>query len=137
MDTVHHLALSLQDLNSGLVGPLIVCRKGTKENIVHRVLFFMTFDENESWYIEENINTYAQEPSQVDRNDITFKRSNGMHGNVHSLTHWLAPTGGSAQREQIKVCIRRSQHSLRNTIHSAGVQTRRPGASKLFPSGAG
>ncbi|OWK06088.1 hypothetical protein Celaphus_00013027, partial [Cervus elaphus hippelaphus] len=93
------------DLNSGLVGPLIVCRKDTKENIVHRVLFFMTFDENESWYIEENINTYAQEPNQVVRNDITFKRSNEMHGNVHSLTHWLAPTGGSAQREQIKVCI--------------------------------
>lgn len=88
MDTVHHLALSLQDLNSGLVGPLIVCRKDTKENIVHRVLLFLIFDENESWYTEENINTYAQEPNQVDRNDITFKRSNKMHGNVHSLTHW-------------------------------------------------
>lgn len=87
MDTVYHLALSPQDLNSGLVGPLIVCRKDTKENIVHRVLFFMTFDENESWYIEENINAYAQEPNQGDRNDITFKRSNKMPGNVHSLTH--------------------------------------------------
>uniref|UniRef100_A0A8C2NAJ8 ferroxidase n=1 Tax=Capra hircus TaxID=9925 RepID=A0A8C2NAJ8_CAPHI len=68
----------VKDLNSGLVGPLIVCRKDTKENIVHRVLFFMTFDENESWYIEENINAYAQEPNQGDRNDITFKRSNKM-----------------------------------------------------------
>ncbi|XP_040090461.1 ceruloplasmin-like isoform X1 [Oryx dammah] len=69
----------VKDLNSGLVGPLIVCRKDTKENMVHRVLFFMTFDENESWYIEENINAYAQEPNQVDRNDITFKQSNEMH----------------------------------------------------------
>ncbi|KAI4578893.1 hypothetical protein MJG53_000771 [Ovis ammon polii x Ovis aries] len=68
----------VKDLNSGLVGPLIVCRKDTKENIVHRVLFFVTFDENESWYIEENINTYSQEPNQADRNDITFKRSNQM-----------------------------------------------------------
>ncbi|XP_057595408.1 ceruloplasmin-like [Hippopotamus amphibius kiboko] len=69
----------VKDLNSGLVGPLIICRKDTKASIVHRVLHFMSFNENESWYFEENINTYSQEPNQTDRNDATFDLSNKMH----------------------------------------------------------
>ncbi|CAK6441526.1 unnamed protein product [Pipistrellus nathusii] len=83
----------VKDLNSGLVGPLIVCRKNTKANIVHRVLHFMIFNENESWYLEENINTYSLEPNQVDRNDDIFELSNHMHaingrlyGNNQGLT---------------------------------------------------
>ncbi|XP_005863541.1 PREDICTED: ceruloplasmin-like isoform X1 [Myotis brandtii] len=83
----------VKDLNSGLVGPLIVCRKNTKANIVHRVLHFMIFNENESWYLEENINTYSLEPNQVDRNDDAFNLSNQMHaingrlfGNNQGLT---------------------------------------------------
>ncbi|XP_047610849.1 ceruloplasmin-like [Phacochoerus africanus] len=69
----------VKDLNSGLVGPLIICRKGTKPSIVHRVLHFMIFNENLSWYFEENINTYSREPNQVDRNDPVFDLSNQMH----------------------------------------------------------
>lgn len=80
---VNNLALRPQDLNSGLIGPLIVCRRDAKASIVHRVLHFKTFDENESWYFEENINTYALDPSQVDRNDDSFFFSNLMHGNDH------------------------------------------------------
>nr|KAF6381585.1 ceruloplasmin [Pipistrellus kuhlii] len=83
----------VKDLNSGLVGPLIVCRKNTKANIVHRVLLFMIFNESESWYLEENINTYSLEPNQVDRNDDIFELSNHMHaingrlyGNNQGLT---------------------------------------------------
>ena len=63
----------------------------------------MIFNENLSWYFEENINTYSREPNQVDRNDPVFDLSNQMHGNVHSLTHQLYSTGYSAQREQMKV----------------------------------
>ncbi|KAM5274878.1 ceruloplasmin-like isoform 1-T1 [Hipposideros larvatus] len=83
----------VKDLNSGLVGPLIICRNGTKASIVHRVLHFMIFDENESWYYEENINTYSLNPNQVDRNDSEFQISNFMHaingrmfGNNQGLT---------------------------------------------------
>ncbi|XP_046540857.1 ceruloplasmin-like [Equus quagga] len=83
----------VKDLNSGLIGPLIVCRRDAKASIVHRVLHFKTFDENESWYFEENINTYALDPSQVDRNDDSFFFSNLMHaingrlfGNNQGLT---------------------------------------------------
>ncbi|ELK23586.1 Ceruloplasmin [Myotis davidii] len=76
-----------QDLNSGLVGPLIVCRKNTTADIVHRVLHFMIFNENESWYLDENINTYSLEPNQVDRNDEDFDLSNQMHDRCRLL--WL------------------------------------------------
>lgn len=75
--------MPLQDLNSGLVGPLIVCHKNNKASVVHRVLHFMNFDENRSWYFEENINTYSPEPDKVDRSDPEFELSNIMHGNVH------------------------------------------------------
>ncbi|KAL4691837.1 hypothetical protein H8957_002944 [Semnopithecus entellus] len=82
-----------KDLYSGLVGPLIVCRKDINPNIVHRVLHFMVFDENESWYFEDNINTYASEPNKVDKEDDTFQLSNHMHaingrlfGNNQGLT---------------------------------------------------
>lgn len=43
----------------------------------------MNFDENRSWYFEENINTYSPEPDKVDRSDPEFELSNIMHGNVH------------------------------------------------------
>ncbi|KAJ8350373.1 hypothetical protein SKAU_G00255030 [Synaphobranchus kaupii] len=48
-----------KDINSGLIGPLLVCRKGTleKESANSRdfVLLFMTFDETKSWYYERNM----------------------------------------------------------------------------------
>ncbi|CAK7312042.1 CP [Vulpes lagopus] len=83
----------IKDLNSGLVGPLIVCRKNTKASIVHRVLHFMIFNENKSWYFEENVNTYSSAPNNIDRNDEQFDLSNQMHaingrmfGNNQGLT---------------------------------------------------
>ncbi|XP_066097316.1 ceruloplasmin-like [Saccopteryx bilineata] len=83
----------VKDLNSGLVGPLVVCRKNVKARLVHRVLHFMIFDENSSWYFEENINTFSREPNRVDRSDFTFSLSNQMHaingrlfGNNQGLT---------------------------------------------------
>ncbi|XP_060717574.1 ferroxidase HEPHL1-like isoform X2 [Tachysurus vachellii] len=76
----------LKDLASGLVGPLVVCRKGTLNSTRQRsdvekefALLFMVFDENESWYLEENINTYLGN-NTVDKNEPRFLESNLMHG---------------------------------------------------------
>ncbi|KAB0402372.1 hypothetical protein E2I00_007451 [Balaenoptera physalus] len=77
----------VRDLNSRLVGPLIVYRKDTKASIVHRVLHFMIFNENESWYSEENINTYSQESNQVDRSDATLDLSNQIHDTKASIVY--------------------------------------------------
>ncbi|KAM7380225.1 hypothetical protein PAMP_003537 [Pampus punctatissimus] len=47
-----------RDIHSGLIGPLLVCRKGTLDNKVTNTreftLLFMTFDESQSWYYEMN-----------------------------------------------------------------------------------
>ncbi|KAF7691727.1 ferroxidase HEPHL1-like [Silurus meridionalis] len=90
-----------KDLASGLVGPLIVCRKGTLDEARRRkdvdkefALLFMVFDENESWYLNKNIEKYLNvDPTTVDVHEDEFLESNMMHGingklyaNLHGLT---------------------------------------------------
>lgn len=73
---------------SGLVGPLVVCRKGILgphggRNDMDRefALLFLIFDENQSWYLEENIAIYGpRETHHVNPQDATFLESNKMHG---------------------------------------------------------
>ncbi|KAK1163276.1 hypothetical protein AOXY_G16708 [Acipenser oxyrinchus oxyrinchus] len=72
-----------KDINSGLVGPLLICKPNTLDrffgrqlNIQEFSLLFMVFDETKSWYMEENINRFCKPPCQVNRNDLLFKRSN-------------------------------------------------------------
>ncbi|XP_040469618.1 ceruloplasmin isoform X2 [Falco naumanni] len=74
-----------RDVASGLVGPLIICRKGTMNNGSDKqfgaefILMFSVMDENLSWYLEDNIRTYCSEPSKVDKDDEDFQESNKMH----------------------------------------------------------
>ncbi|XP_051962699.1 hephaestin-like protein 1a isoform X2 [Xyrauchen texanus] len=90
----------VKDLMSGLVGPLIVCRKNTlnadrrrKDVAKEFALLFMVFDENESHYLNENIRTYLdRDPSEYDIDNEDFMESNKMHGingklyaNLHGL----------------------------------------------------
>ncbi|XP_068726902.1 hephaestin-like protein [Montipora capricornis] len=89
------------DFYSGLVGPLVVCKEGTlKGNNSRRdvdrefFLLFATFDENRSWYLNENINKYCSNPGPLNRlkNDAGFKESNQnyaingfLYGNLPGL----------------------------------------------------
>ncbi|KAL7871849.1 hypothetical protein SRHO_G00068320 [Serrasalmus rhombeus] len=73
------------DTVSGLIGPLVVCRKGTLSQNRQRLdvnqefaLLFFIFDENKSWYLEENIQTYYNSSVPLLRND-DFQESNKMH----------------------------------------------------------
>ncbi|KAI6063289.1 Ceruloplasmin isoform X1 [Aix galericulata] len=74
-----------RDVASGLVGPLIICRKGTmnegsdKHIDAEFILMFSVIDENLSWYLEDNIKTYCSEPSKVRKDDEDFQESNKMH----------------------------------------------------------
>uniref|UniRef100_A0A8C9FEY4 ferroxidase n=1 Tax=Pavo cristatus TaxID=9049 RepID=A0A8C9FEY4_PAVCR len=77
---------AVKDTNSGLVGPLLVCRKntlnedGTQKGIDREFyLLFSIFDENDSWYLNKNIEAFTGDPSKVDENDADFKESNKMH----------------------------------------------------------
>ncbi|XP_058514701.1 hephaestin [Ochotona princeps] len=77
----------IKDLYSGLVGPLTICRKGILDPHGARsdmdrefALLFLIFDENQSWYLEENIAIHGpQEPERVNLQDEIFLESNKMH----------------------------------------------------------
>ncbi|XP_055986016.1 hephaestin [Sorex fumeus] len=77
----------IKDMYSGLIGPLIICKKdildlnGERSDVDREFsLLFLIFDENKSWYLEENVSTYgSQEPSLVNLQDDTFLESNKMH----------------------------------------------------------
>ncbi|NXC54394.1 HPHL1 protein, partial [Aleadryas rufinucha] len=56
-------------------------------------LLFSIFDENDSWYLNKNIEAFTGDPSKVDQNDADFMESNKMHavngylyGNLPGLT---------------------------------------------------
>ncbi|KAM6963128.1 ceruloplasmin [Aplochiton taeniatus] len=74
-----------RDIASGLVGPLIVCKKGTLDIHGDRqadyvyALLFMVSDENLSWYMDDNIKTYTKAPATVNKEDEDFIESNKMH----------------------------------------------------------
>ncbi|XP_072573145.1 coagulation factor VIII [Paramormyrops kingsleyae] len=81
----------VRDLATGLVGPLVVCYRKTLDkrgNVLmsdkEKHLMFTVFDENQSWYIDENIQKYVEDPSKVDPTDPNFYRSNVMY-NVNGL----------------------------------------------------
>ncbi|XP_027731626.1 ceruloplasmin isoform X1 [Vombatus ursinus] len=88
----------VKDLYSGLIGPLIICRRHKKPGFgaikkLQFSLLFLVFDENESWYLDENIQTYSADPEKVNKEDEDFIESNKMHaingrifGNLHGLT---------------------------------------------------
>nr|XP_014987267.1 ceruloplasmin isoform X2 [Macaca mulatta] len=88
----------VKDLYSGLIGPLIVCRRHYLKvfNPIKKLefaLLFLVFDENESWYLDDNIKTYSDHPEKVNKDDEEFIESNKMHaingrmfGNLQGLT---------------------------------------------------
>jgi hephaestin len=61
-----------RDVESGLIGAIIITKRGMagpdgKPKDVDRefVSLFMFFDENTSWYLEHNIQTYTSDPKKV------------------------------------------------------------------------
>lgn len=82
-----HIFILFQDTYSGLIGPLVVCRKGTLDERGLRkdidrefTLLFMVFDENESWYLKENIETYLHKNPDDFNSTENFVEGNSMHG---------------------------------------------------------
>lgn len=86
----HHHFLHFQDLYSGLLGPLVICRPGVlrgegSDRIRTDVnkefaLLFMVYDENQSWYLEDNIRDYLSIEPEDENLDEAFEESNMMHG---------------------------------------------------------
>ncbi|CAL8306226.1 unnamed protein product [Lota lota] len=82
----HSHVMAPKDIASGLVGPLITCKRGTLD--VHRdrsgdnlyALMFMVADENESWYLDQNIQARIPQPARGLKESEGFIESNKMHG---------------------------------------------------------
>uniref|UniRef100_A0A8B9NJ83 Plastocyanin-like domain-containing protein n=1 Tax=Accipiter nisus TaxID=211598 RepID=A0A8B9NJ83_9AVES len=76
-----------KDIASGLIGPLLTCRKGILTGSSQRrqdvdtdfFLMFSVVDENLSWYLDENIALFCTDPGSVDKEDEEFQESNKMH----------------------------------------------------------
>uniref|UniRef100_A0A8C4V4Q9 Ceruloplasmin n=1 Tax=Falco tinnunculus TaxID=100819 RepID=A0A8C4V4Q9_FALTI len=76
-----------KDIASGLIGPLLTCKKGILTGSSQRrqdvdIDFFLMFsvvDENLSWYLDENIASFCTDPGSVDKEDEEFQDSNKMH----------------------------------------------------------
>ncbi|XP_061659430.1 ferroxidase HEPHL1 isoform X2 [Syngnathoides biaculeatus] len=111
----------IEDTNSGLVGPLLVCKKGTLgENGTQTgvdkefFLLFSVMDENLSWYLKENINTFGSNETNVDDED--FQESNKMHGtyevSCRVTDHY---SGGMKQQYRVTSCPGRKT----KTTHTA------------------
>lgn len=72
----------VKDANSGLVGPLVICKRNTpmKRKFKEFPLLFTIFDENDSNYLDENIATYCTRPGEVDKENEEFIENNKNHG---------------------------------------------------------
>lgn len=73
----HSHVKEMADTNSGLVGFIVVTRRGMarpdgKPKDVDREIFthFLMFDENQSWYLDHNIQTYCSEPKGVKKDEF-------------------------------------------------------------------
>ncbi len=72
----HSHANEQRDVNSGLIGPIIVTARGMarpdgspKDVDREFVNLFMIFDENVSWYLDQNIHAYTGDPKGVNTLD--------------------------------------------------------------------
>uniref|UniRef100_H0X1W2 Coagulation factor V n=1 Tax=Otolemur garnettii TaxID=30611 RepID=H0X1W2_OTOGA len=134
-----------KDIHSGLIGPLLICRKGTldKSNMPvdmrEFVLLFMVFDEKKSWYYEKEPKRPWRLASSEVKNSHEFHAINGMIYNLPGLRmyeqEWvrfhLLNVGGS---QDIHVVHFHGQTLLENgnQQHQLGVWPLLPGAFKTL-----
>jgi FtsP/CotA-like multicopper oxidase with cupredoxin domain len=87
----HSHSDEFRDVHSGLVGAMIITRRGManvegKPKDVDRefVCLFMLFDENVSWYLDHNIQTYTSDPKGINRYEQKPTDDNGNFSLVGS-----------------------------------------------------
>ena len=85
----HSHADELRDVASGLFGGIVVTRRGMalpdgRPKGVDRefVTMFIAINENESWYLEDNIRDHTTDPKGVDRAESHLITPDGMAGTI-------------------------------------------------------
>lgn len=83
-----------KEVNAGLVGPMVVTRRGMarpdgspKDVDREFAALFMLFDENQSQYLQHNMDTYAQDPKLVNKREFI---PSDVDGNFHGAGHGFA-----------------------------------------------
>jgi len=83
-----------KDVNAGLIGPMVITRRGMarpdgspKDVDREFATLFMLIDENQSHYLQHNIDAYTQEPQSVDKREFALS---DVHGNFHGAGHGFA-----------------------------------------------
>jgi manganese oxidase len=79
----------LRDVASGLFGGIVVTRRGMalldgRPKDVDRefVSMYIAINENESWYLEDNIRDHTLDPKGVKRSELTLITPGGMSGTI-------------------------------------------------------
>ncbi|NXK84338.1 FA8 factor, partial [Amazona guildingii] len=96
----------VRDTASGLIGPLLICFKKSMDqrgNQVDRtrLVLFSVFDENRSWYLEENIRRFCTDAAHVDIQDPQFYASNVMH-TINGYVSDTLPGLVMAQQQRVR-----------------------------------
>jgi FtsP/CotA-like multicopper oxidase with cupredoxin domain len=80
----HSHATERKDVNAGLIGAIVVTRQGMaradgKPRDVDRefVDLFMTFDESQSWFFDDNVKRFAGDPKHTDVSELITKDPEG------------------------------------------------------------
>ncbi|CAC5410982.1 HEPH [Mytilus coruscus] len=113
----------LKDSNTGLFGPLIVCRKGVLDKNGNRndnvdrefAVNFEKYDETKSHFFKLNTRLYA--PGRKDCNDPVFVESNQMRA-INGFMYFNTPALNISVGEQVSWYImstgdKSSQHSIK------------------------
>ncbi|XP_074164404.1 coagulation factor V isoform X2 [Sminthopsis crassicaudata] len=133
-----------RDIASGLIGLLLICKSRTLDNRgVQRTAdseqqaVFAVFDENKSWYIEDNINKFCENPSLVKRDDPKFYESN-IKSTINGLLPESIPTLGFCYEDTVQwhfcsVGVQDEILTLHLTGHSFLYGKRHEDVLTLFP----
>jgi FtsP/CotA-like multicopper oxidase with cupredoxin domain len=85
----HSHADELQDIASGLFGMIVVTRRGMArpdgrpKDVEHEFLnMYIAINENESWYLEDNIRDHTMDPKGVNRKESLLVTPEGMAGTI-------------------------------------------------------
>jgi len=116
----HSHVIEQKDVNSGLIGAIVITRRGmarpdgTPKDVDHEfVTLFMAFNENQSWYLQHNIDTYTQDPKGVKRDEEVPLDENGNFmltgsGFVDTAVKWSI--NGYIYGDMPKMSMKLKQH---------------------------
>ncbi|XP_057403185.1 coagulation factor V isoform X2 [Balaenoptera acutorostrata] len=116
-----------RDIASGLIGLLLICKSRSldKRGIqraadIEQQAMFAVFDENKSWYIEDNIYKFCENPEKVKRDDPKFYESNIM-STINGYVPESIPTLGFCFDDTVQwhFCSMGTQNDIL-TIHFTG-----------------